>query len=151
MVGFMEASIVYREPDLVRLLGLRRVELAALRKKALEGRHWYALPSKKAKNLWAKVWTKEGVDWIKVEMGLAEGDLEALVDAKPPKEHFGVVTGKFRNPRLIGCDLELESGKEAVTVLVRDSRNFVVGMRVPLRRDAGRWVAAKHPRFGGKW
>jgi hypothetical protein len=42
-------------------------------------------------------------------------------------------------------------GKEDVKVLVKDNSKFVVGMKVPLRKDAGRWVAKRHPRFGGKW
>lgn len=146
----METEI-YREPDLVRLLGVSKRELISMRGRALEGRHWYALASAKPKKLWAKVWTREGVEWIRSEMGLEVEVGEALKDAVPPKEHFGIVTAKYRNPRMIGCDLELNGKKEPVVVLVRDSRNFVPGMRVPLRRDGGRWVAAKHPRFGGKW
>jgi hypothetical protein len=58
-----------------------------------------------------------------------------------------VVVSRVRNPRIIICKV----GKEEVKVMVKDNSKFVAGMTVPLRKDAGRWVAKRHPRFGGKW
>jgi hypothetical protein len=83
-----------------------------------------------------------------LEAPVVEELREAKADDKPKT---GVVKGKFVNPRIILCEIEEGKAKKDVNVLVRDSKNFVKGMVVPLRSDGQRWVAAKHPRFGGRW
>jgi hypothetical protein len=76
---------------------------------------------------------------------------QELAAVEPPKQVEGIVKAKFANPRIIACDIVRDKGYERVNVLVKDSKNFMLGMTVPLRSDGGRWIAAKHPRFGGKW
>lgn len=74
-----------------------------------------------------------------------------LDEVEPPKQTEGIVKAKYANPRVIACDIIRDKGYERVNVLVKDSKNFVIGMVVPLRADGKMWIAAKHPRFGGRW
>lgn len=142
----------YPEGDLIRVTGIGKTEMRLLRKKLEEGAHWYRKPSKGPKNLWPIYWTRVGVDSLCLMAGVTNPDLESeLAEVEPPKQTEGIVRGKFVNNRIIACDIVRDKGYERVNVLVRDSRNFVVGMVVPLRSDGGRWIAAKHPRFGGRW
>lgn len=84
--------------------------------------------------------------------GVDNPELEKeLAEVEPPKQVEGIVKAKFVNPRIIACDIVRDKGYERVNVLVKDSKNFVIGMVVPLRSDGARWIAAKHPRFGGRW
>lgn len=137
---------------MIRLTGLNRNDLKGLRETALEGKHWLRKPRNGPKHLWPIFWTKEGIEFVRgktgIEAEVVEELKEAVVEEKPKT---GVVKGKFRNQRIILCEIEDGKSKKQVNVLVRDSKNFVVGMVVPLRSDGVRWVAAKHPRFGGRW
>ena len=137
---------------MIRLTGLNRNDLKGLRETALEGKHWLRKPRNGPKHLWPIFWTKEGIEFVRgktgIEAEVVEELKEAVVEEKPKT---GVVKGKFRNQRIILCEIEDGKSKKQVNVLVRDSKNFVNGMIVPLRSDGQRWVAAKHPRFGGRW
>ena len=137
---------------MIRLTGLNRNDLKGLRETALEGKHWLRKPRNGPKHLWPIFWTKDGIEFVRgktgIEAEVVEELKEAVVEEKPKT---GVVKGKFRNQRIILCEIEDGKSKKQVNVLVRDSKNFVVGMVVPLRSDGVRWVAAKHPRFGGRW
>ena len=143
---------IYKETEVIRLTGLNRNDLKVLREEALEGKHWLRKPRNGPKHLWPIFWTKEGIEFVRgktgIEAEVVEELKEAVVEEKPKT---GVVKGKFRNQRIILCEIEDGKSKKQVNVLVRDSKNFVVGMVVPLRSDGVRWVAAKHPRFGGRW
>lgn len=143
---------IYKETEVIRLTGLNRNDLKGLRETALEGKHWLRKPRNGPKHLWPIFWTKEGIEFVRgktgIEAEVVEELKEAVVEEKPKT---GVVKGKFRNQRIILCEIEDGKSKKQVNVLVRDSKNFVVGMVVPLRSDGVRWVAAKHPRFGGRW
>lgn len=143
---------IYKETEVIRLTGLNRNDLKVLRETALEGKHWLRKPRNGPKHLWPIFWTKEGIEFVRgktgIEAEVVEELKEAVVEEKPKT---GVVKGKFRNQRIILCEIEDGKSKKQVNVLVRDSKNFVVGMVVPLRSDGVRWVAAKHPRFGGRW
>jgi hypothetical protein len=143
---------IYKETEVIRLTGLNRNDLKGLRETALEGKHWLRKPRNGPKHLWPIFWTKEGIEFVRSKTGIeaevVEELKEAVVEEKPKT---GVVKGKFRNQRIILCEIEDGKSKKQVNVLVRDSKNFVVGMVVPLRSDGQRWVASKHPRFGGRW
>ena len=140
-----------KEGEVMRLTGLSKPEMMEWRGKLEEGKHWLRIPSNRPKKLWAVGWTEAGVAALGEGAGLGELKEDLEKGLEKPKEVFGVVKGKFKNPRIILCAIEYEKVKVDANVLVKDSRNFVVGMRVPLRSDGGRWVAAKHPRFGGRW
>lgn len=146
----MDIKII-KEAEVIRLTGLSKDEMKEWRSRLEEGKHWVRVPSNRPKKLWAISWTEAGVGAL--SKGADLGELQADLDKnlEKPKEFFGIVKGKFTNKRIILCDVEYDKVKIEANVLVRDSRNFVVGMRVPLRSDGGRWVAAKHPRFGGRW
>lgn len=142
----------YKESEVGRLTGLSRAEIKELRSGASEGKHWIRKPKNGPKVAWPYLWTKEGIEYIKGKAGLEEEVVQSLEEAKADTApRTGVVKGKFRNTRIILCEIEEGKAKKQVNVLVRDSKNFVVGMVVPLRSDGQRWVAAKHPRFGGRW
>jgi hypothetical protein len=149
-------ELKHKEGDLSRLLGIGRNDLMAMRKKgeALEGRHWGRVPSARAERTWEVKWTDEGLKWLQEKEGIEQDVVafaaEAAVEVVPKEAE---VVRKYRNPRVLGCEIiDPRNGRRtAVNVLVRDSKNFVAGMMVPLRWDINRWVAAKHPRFGGKW
>lgn len=140
-----------KEAEVMRLTGLSKLEMKEWRGKLEEGKHWVRIPSNRPKKLWAVGWTEAGVAALGEGAGLGELKEDLERGLEKPKEIFGVVKGKFKNPRIILCEIEYDKVKVEANVLVRDSRNFVAGMRVPLRSDGGRWVAAKHPRFGGRW
>ena len=142
----------YAEGDLIRVTGIGKTQMREIRRKLEEGAHWYRKPSKGPKNLWPVYWTRIGVDNLCLIAGVDNPELEQeLAEVEPPKQVEGIVKAKFVNPRIIACDIVRDKGYERVNVLVRDSKNFVIGMVVPLRADGARWVAAKHPRFGGRW
>lgn len=142
----------YSESDLIRVTGLSKQQMRGCRKEMPEGAYWYRKPSKGPKNLWPIYWTRQGVDSLVLVSGIDSLALDKdLAELEPPKQVEGIVKAKFANPRIIACDIVRDKGYERVNVLVKDSRNFIIGMVVPLRADGARWVAAKHPRFGGKW
>lgn len=142
----------YSESDLVRVTGINKAQMRELRRELQEGAHWFRKPSKGPKTMWPVFWTQAGVDSLCVKAGVDNPALEAeLAAVEPPKKVEGIVRAKYANTRIIACDIIRDKGYERVQVLVRDSRNFVIGMVVPLRADGSRWVAAKHPRFGGRW
>lgn len=142
----------YSEGDLIRVTGIMKQQMRDIRKKLQEGAHWFRKPSKGPKNLWPVYWTQVGVDNLCLIAGVDNPDLEKeLAEVEPPKQVEGIVRAKFANPRIIACDIVRDKGYERVNVLVKDSRNFVLGMVVPLRSDGKMWIAAKHPRFGGRW
>lgn len=149
-------ELKHKEGDLARLLGLQRNELVMMRRdgRALEGKHWGKEASARSEKLWAIKWTDEGLKWLQGEANI-EDDVVAFAaeaaEEKVVKE--AEVVAKYRNPRILGCVIiDPRNGRRTpVNVLVRDSKNFVAGMMVPLRWDVNRWVAAKHPRFGGRW
>jgi hypothetical protein len=149
-------ELKHKEVDLVRLLGLSRMELIGYRKegKALEGKHWGKVSSARPEKLWAIKWTDEGLKWLQGEAKI-EDDVVAFAAEAAVEEVVkeAEVVAKYRNPRILGCVIiDPRNGRRTpVNVLVRDSKNFVAGMMVPLRWDVNRWVAAKHPRFGGRW
>jgi hypothetical protein len=142
----------YSEGDLIRVTGINKQQMREIRRKLSEGAHWYRKPSKGPNKLWPVYWTQVGVDNLCLLAGVDNPELEKELEAvEPPKQVEGIVRGKFMNNRIIACDIVRDKGYERVNVLVRDSKNFVLGMVVPLRSDGARWIAAKHPRFGGRW
>jgi len=142
----------YSEGDLIRVTGISKQQMREIRKKLEEGAHWFRKPSKGPKTLWPVFWTRIGIDNLCLMAGVDNPELEQELDAiEPPKQVEGIVKAKFANPRIIACDIVRDKGYERVNVLVKDSRNFVLGMVVPLRSDGKMWIAAKHPRFGGRW
>lgn len=142
----------FTEGDLIRVTGISKQQMREIRKGLSEGDNWFRKPSKGPKNLWPIYWTRIGIDKLCLLAGVDNPELEQeLAAVEPPKQVEGIVKAKFANPRIIACDIVRDKGYERVNVLVKDSKNFVIGMTVPLRSDGGRWIAAKHPRFGGKW
>lgn len=142
----------YSETTVMAHTGLNKADMRRMRGEMEEGRHWYRKPKKGPEKLWPIFWTEAGMSEIAKVVGLSEGDARELAAAQEgPKVLEGIVRQKYANPRVIRCDLVRDKGYESVMVLVRDSRNFVPGMVVPLRSDGARYIAAKHPRFGGKW
>lgn len=143
----------YPENVVRDLTGLSKAALRAYREDPgfLEGKHWFRKPRNGPKSMWPVVWTDEGVKQLGDVVGFEPEQVEAMKEVEQPKQVEAVVRQKYANPRVIRCDLVRDKGVESVMVFVRDSRNFVPGMKVPLRSDGSRWVAAKHPRFGGKW
>ena len=134
------------------MTGISKQQMRGIRKELSEGAHWYRKPSKGPNNLWPIFWTRIGVDNLCLKAGVDNPELaQELAAVEPPKQVEGIVKAKFINTRIIACDIIRDKGYERVNVLVKDSKNFVIGMVVPLRADGARWVAAKHPRFGGKW
>lgn len=145
----MDLNTCVSESSLPDAIGVSRPELVAFRKGCKEGEDWVYLPSRRVKKLWKVLWTPEGMKKLKAHFKLEEAEVAEVAEKVTfqEKEYEGVVVMKARNPRMLICRVD----KEDVKVLVKDNRNFVLGMRVPLRKDAGMFVAKRHPRFGGKW
>ena len=66
-----------------------------------------------------------------------------------PEAVLAVVSALYRNTRLVGATI----GINEIRVRVRNSRNFVRGMEIPVRhvRDDVYELARRAPRFRGKW
>lgn len=142
----------WKESDICQLLGLSRSELKEYREVADEGKHWRLKPGNGLKFMWPIMWNAEGIKFIKERAGIEDSLVEELKEqVSQAREIFGIVKMKFKNNHIILCTIQYDKVNKDVNVLVRDSKNFVVGMKVPLRSDGERYVAAKHPRFGGKW
>lgn len=139
---------MFAEKDLPGVLGVSRTEIGRVRKGLVEGVHWVRERNGRAEKYWKVYWTEAGMEVLKGAVGV-EAEVAAEISEKVEevkKEWVGVVTRKHRNPRIVTCRV----GVEEVSVLVRDSGAFVLGMSVPLRKDGVRWVAARHPRVGGR-
>jgi hypothetical protein len=134
------------EREICEKLGISREQLLEVRRMFMEHEHWSKIPSKRQKKYWDVEWTEAGLAKLMAQFGFDEKEAEAIKE-EPVFKSEGKVVGKYGNPRLILCEV----GDKKVPVLVRDSDFFNVGMTVPLRRDGERLVAARHPRFPGRW
>jgi len=134
------------EREICEKLGLSREQLLEVRQMFTENQHWSKVPSKRQKKYWDVVWTEEGLAKLLAQFGFDKKEAEVIKE-EPLFKAEGKVVGKYGNKRLIMVEV---SGKNH-PVLVRDSDYFVIGMTLPLRRDGERLVAARHPRFPGRW
>lgn len=137
------------ESSLPDVIGVSRKHLVEFRKECFEGVDWVYEPSRRRKSLWRVLWTQAGMMKVRAHFKLEPVEVQEMekMAGEVKREWDAVVVSKVRNPRILMCRVDGED----VKVLVRDNSKFLPGMRVPLRKDAGRWVAARHPRFGGKW
>ena len=160
-----------REIELSLQMGLTRVDLALRRKQLVEGEHW--LREGRPKAIW---WTQAGLDVLGVQAGLANPlKAESLVVApvvghripddeipKLPQNGLILTHGRpgwwtpdeavvksnvFANRRAI---LVVFEGREIIC-RVKDATNFQPGMVIPVRRYETVVVAARQPRWPGKW
>jgi hypothetical protein len=132
-----------KEKELSVSLGVSREMLKMMRDSYTEGMHWIREESNKPKNLWKVVWTEQGMSMLRKNLGL-----DITIDPPPPlEEKEGVVSAKFKNPRIMSVLVE---GK-TLNVLCKDSSKFSMGMDVKIKWDGLRWVVSKHPRFVGKY
>jgi hypothetical protein len=134
------------EREICEKLGLSREQLLEVRRMFTENEHWSKIPSKRQQKYWDVVWTEEGLAKLMAQFGFNETET-VVIKNEPLFKSEGKVVGKYGNKRLIMVDV----GGKNQPVLVRDSDYFAVGMTVPLRRDGERLVAARHPRFPGRW
>lgn len=142
----------WKELDVCKLLGLSRSEFKKFRDEAKEGLHWRKKPGNGLQFMWPIMWNEEGIKFLKEKAGIVDEVLAELEDKKAKESStYAVVIGKARNPRMLLCTIHCGNDSKEEYVLCRDNANFVGGMRVPIRSDGQRWVAAKHPRFGGRW
>ena len=144
---------MFSERQLIELLGVSRKDLISWREEALEGSHWIREESGRPRKLWKVLWTEAGVNWVKSKTEVSPELMAELIEkaSEAVEEKVAVVVGKFRNPRILKCKIQTGKNWVEVNVLVRDSKNFVVGMEIPVRGEMSKLVAKKHPRFGGKW
>ena len=112
-----------------------------------------------------KEFLDEGPDWV-IDDGhvtltaVGQDKLTAKLDldqVKAPEEEKAtlVVERFWTNPTLLGCrrhEGPHEDGLE--TVRVRDTKNFIKGMKVPVKRQPGQrlWhLDGPHPRYRGRF
>ena len=142
----------WKESDICKLLGLSRSEFKGFRLDAEEGKHWFKKPNNGLKFMWPIMWTEEGVKFLKEKAGITDEVVKELDDKKAKESStYAVVIGRTKNPRMLLCSIHSGNDSKQEYILVRNNANFVAGMRVPIRSDGNRWVASKHPRFGGRW
>lgn len=134
------------EKEICEKLGISREQLLDVRRMFTEHEHWSKIPSKRQKKFWDVEWTEAGLAKLMAQFGFDQKEAEAIKE-EPLFKAEGKVVGKYGNKRLIMCEV----GGRNQPVLVRDSDYFRVGMEVPLRRDGDKLVAARHPRFPGRW
>lgn len=134
------------EKEICEKLGLSREQLLEVRRMFTEHEHWSKVPSKRQQKYWDVVWTEDGLAKLMAQFGFKDEEVKVIKE-EPVFKAEGKVVGKYGNKRLIMVEV---AGKNQ-PVLVRDSDFFRVGMDVPLRRDGDRLVAARHPRFPGRW
>lgn len=147
----MDLNTCVSESSLPDVIGVARKEIVGFRKGCKEGEDWVYLPSRRVKSTWKVLWTPVGMQKLKAHFNLGDEELQEVAEKVlfQEQEYEGTVVMKARNPRMLICKVNRESGE--YKVLVKDNKNFTVGMKVPLRKDAGIFVAKRHPRFGGKW
>jgi hypothetical protein len=142
----------WKESDVCELLGLSRSEFKQFRLDATEGLHWRKKPGNGLSFMWPIMWNEEGIKFLKEKAGIVDEVLAELDDKKAKESStYAVVIGRTKNPRMLLCSIHCGNDTKQEYVLCRDNANFVSGMKVPIRSDGKRWVAAKHPRFGGRW
>lgn len=130
------------EKELSISIGLSRETIKVLRSSYTENVHWVRIASKKPEHLWSIDWTDQGVDALRLNLGIGPKEEQSSV---PNKE--GKVKGKYKNPRIMCITI---NGKD-YNVLCKDSSKFVIGMNVDVKWDGVRWCVARHPRFNGKY
>lgn len=147
----MDLNTCTSESSLPDVIGVARAEIVKFRKGCKEGEDWVYLPSRRVKSTWKVLWTPVGMLKLKAHFKLEDAEIAEVAEKVlfQEQEYEGTVVMKARNPRMLICKVNRESGE--YKVLVKDNKNFTVGMKVPLRKDAGIFVAKRHPRFGGKW
>ena len=159
-----------RELELAPKFGLSRADLAVKRRQLVEGEHW--LKEGRPKAIW---WTQKGLDALGLVVGLPETPKAAdspavavghrIPDDQIPRgpqnglilEHGRpgwwtadealVVSNVFANRKAILVEFE---GKQVIC-RVKDATNFHPRMVIPVRRYGGIVLAARQPRFPGKW
>lgn len=131
-----------KEKELSIVLGLSRDLIKELRSSYKEGEDWSRIESKKPQTLWEVNWTDEGVNKLKMNLGI-----DPLKPMESPSEKKGIVKGNCKNIRLLRV---LIDGKEH-NVICRDNTKFRTGMDVTVKWDGSRWCVVKHPRYNGKY
>lgn len=78
-----------------------------------------------------------------------QGQTPGPIEQVRPDTVQAVVSAIYRNTRLLGATL----GQQEIRVRVRNSRNFIRGMEIPVRhvRDDVYELARRAPRFRGRW
>jgi len=82
--------------------------------------------------------------------------LELGQEVKAPEEEKTtlVIERFWTNPTLLGCRQEGSHEEGLETVRVRDAKNFIKGMKVPVKRQPGQrlWLLdGPHPRYRGRY
>jgi len=161
-----------RELELAPKFGLSRADLAVKRRQLVEGEHW--VKEGRPKAIW---WTQKGLDALGLAIGLPESPKEpdapapaAVVGHRIPDDQIPrgaqnglilthgrpgwwtadeavVVNNVFANRKAILVEFE---GRQMIC-RVRDSRNFHPRMLIPVRRYGNIVLAARQPRWPGKW
>lgn len=159
-----------RELELAPRFGLSRADLAVKRRQLVEGEHW--LKEGRPKAIW---WTQKGLDALGLAVGLPETPKAAdapaaavghrIPDDQIPRgpqnglilEHGRpgwwtadealVVSNVFANRKAILVEFE---GKQVIC-RVKDATNFHPRMVIPVRKYGNIVLAARQPRFPGKW
>lgn len=160
-----------RELELAPRFGLSRADLAVKRRQLVEGEHW--LKEGRPKAIW---WTQKGLDALGLVVGVPEapkapeaGQTAAvghrIPDDQIPRgpqnglilEHGRpgwwtadealVVSNVFANRRAILVEFE---GRQVIC-RVKDATNFHPRMVIPVRKYGNIVLAARQPRFPGKW
>jgi hypothetical protein len=133
------------EKELSIALGISRDMFKEIRVNYKEGKDWSRIKSNKAEKFWEIEWTKEGIEALKVNLGLNKDQ-----PVETPSNKKGKVVRKYVNPRIIGIVLDDEPDKEH-NVLCRESNKFNLNMPVDVKWDGARWCIVRHPRFNGKY
>lgn len=131
-----------KEKEISVALGISRETIRDMRPEFTEGTDWVIIPNRRPKHLWEVKWTEEGVAALKAKIGFKEPE-----QIKPPEKKRGTVYAKFKNPKIIGMQIDGAS----VNVVCKDSSKFHIGMPADVRWDGSRWCVVKHPRFNGKY
>lgn len=158
-----------RELELAPKFGLSRADLAVRRRELVEGEHW--LKEGRPKAIW---WTQKGLDALGLSLGLPEVTKvvpavpivgHRIPDDKIPKlpqnglilEHGRpgwwtadealVVSNVFANRKAILVEFK---GRQVIC-RVKDAGNFHPRMVIPVREYGNIVLAARQPRFPGKW
>jgi len=133
------------EKELSIALGISRDMFKEIRVNYKEGKDWSRIKSNKAEKFWEIEWTQEGIEALKVNLGLNKDQPVEI-----PSNKKGKVVRKYVNPRIIGIVLDDEPDKEH-NVLCRESNKFNLNMPVDVKWDGARWCIVRHPRFNGKY
>lgn len=145
----MDNYISISEVSLVKETGVTKARFVKLRKEASKEVHWYYGESSAKGRPGAVMWTREGKEWLKAQLG----DWEAVCPPESlPAAWSDSLWAEVKRLPLNGKMLLCEVNGETLKVLTRSQSLFKIGMSIPIKKlDKNIYAVEKYPRRKGQY